>query len=387
LDAQSRLNKARTDRRDLINSEGLKKAIAEAELDAVIATSPYNATYCGGNFIPRASLLVCILTTMTGQQASVINEADAHYFKEYSWIQDIRSFQYADTTLLANTNAIRLWVDLLKERGLSQGKIGLELMYLPAIYSEMLARLLPDATFKEAGQVFNQARLIKTPAEIELFRIAAYNTDKAIQTAFAMARPGDTEKDIAAQMQANTLRSGADALDHTVLSSGVQGTVVHAMPMAKPVQLGEVIHVDFGGVFAGYCTDLARNAVVGKPSPKQVSIYQRLCEIHHKLLDRVRPGVVGKDLFAFSEAEFAKAGLVYPWGTLGHSTGLLVHEGFEITKNQTMAFQPGMLINIEPTHIESGDARYHIEDTVLVTENGIETLSSFSNTGAMFEIK
>lgn len=386
MDSQARLDKARTARRDLLNMEGLKKAIVQEELDAVIAVSPPNATYTGGILI-TGGLLTFVLTTQDGEQATIINEADDYYFKECSWIKDVRPFPYMDTSLMANTTAMNMLADMLKERGLGKGRIGIERMHLSTLYWEMLQRLLPQATFAESSPVFRQARLIKTPAEIEIFRIAAYNTDKAILTAFALARPGDTEKDMAAQMQANVLRSGADSLGHTVLSAGIQSTVVHALPLAKPTQPGEVIHVDFGGVFAGYCTDIARNAVVGQASPEQNSIYQRLSEIHQKLLERVRPGTVSKELFAFSEQEFKKAGMVYPWGTLGHSTGLRVHEGFEITRSQTMAFQPGMLINIEPTHIESGDARYHIENTVLITETGIEVLSDFANTEKMFVIK
>lgn len=387
MDAQARLDKARTNRRDLLDIEGLKKAIAQEGLDAVIALSPPNITYTGGCNLIDGALLTFVLTTQDGEQGVIINEADAYYFKECSWIKDVRAFQYMDTTLAADTAAIHMLADMLNERGLSKSRIGIERMYLSSLYWETLLGLLPQATFGESSLVFDQARLIKTSAEIEIFRIAAYNTDKAILTAFALARPGDSEKDMAAEMQANVLRFGADSLAHTVLSAGVQSTVVHALPLAKPTQPGEVIHVDFGGIFAGYCTDISRNAVIGQASPKQSSIYHRLSETHQKLLGKVRPGMVAKELFAFAEQEFKRAALVYPWGTLGHSTGLQVHEGFEITRNQTIAFQAGMLMNIEPTHIEPGDARYHIEDTILITETGIELLSSFANTEEMFVIR
>lgn len=387
MHSQARLDKARTDRRDLLDMEGLTKAVAQAQLDAVIAASPPNITYTGGCNLIDGELLTFVVTTQDGKQAAIINEADAYHFKRCSWIEDVRSFRYMETTLAADTAAINILVDVLKEWGLAKGSIGLERMYLSALYSDMLSHLLPQVTFGESSPVFDQARLIKTPAEIELFRVAAYNTDKAILTAFALARPGDTEKDIAAQMQANVLRFGADSLAFTVLSAGVQSTIVHAFPLAKAIQPGEVIHVDFGGIFAGYCTDISRNAVMGQASPKQNSTYQKLSEVHQRLLGKVRPGMLAKELFCFAEQEFKSAGLVYPWGTLGHSTGLQVHEGFEITRNQTVAFQPGMLINIEPTHIEPRDARYHIEDTILITETGAELLSHFANTEKMFAIK
>jgi Xaa-Pro dipeptidase len=89
----------------------------------------------------------------------------------------------------------------------------------------------------------------------------------------------------------------------------------------------------------------------------------------------VKPGVTACELWDASQREIQGVGLVHPWGTMGHGTGLSVHEGFEISKGAKFVLEPGILMNIEPSHIEQGDARYHIEDTVLVTDTGCELLS------------
>ena len=382
------LERARTDRRDLFNMERLKQGMAAQGLDGILAVSPVNVTYTGGALMPTRNpigLLSFVVTTQDGEQGVVINEADAYCFREYSWIEDIRPFRYVATTAEGNQQAIIMLVDLLREMGLNEGKLGVEETDLPVLCWEDLSKRLPRAKLVEGSHVLEYARLVKTPSEIELYRLAALYTDKAIHTGLTLARPGDTEKAVASQIQANLLKLGAENVNHATIHAGEHSTVVHAWPLeAKRLELGEVIHIDFGALFGGYTTDIARNAVVGRAGPKHESIYQRLHEIQHLIFEHMRPGIRAGDLFDLAQPVFKEAGLVYPWGTLGHSIGLMVHDEFEIAHGSEKPLEAGMLINIEPTHIEQGVARYHIEDTVLVKEEGVEILSNFMSNESMF---
>lgn len=381
------LEQARTDRASLFNQPRLMAAIEEARLDAVIAATTQNVTYIGGAHIQIPLLFSLIVLTAEGSQAAVINEADAYFFRENSWIDDVRAFRFSANTATANRQALELLRDALSDLGVTRGRVGVETSYIPWVYFEELKRLLPDVDWHDASSVFDHAREVKTAEEIALFRVAAYSTDKAIQAAFALSYPGQTEKALAAEMQANVLRLGAEALTHAHVHSGVHSTVVHALSIEKPCLPGEVIHVDFGGSFAGYCTDISRNAVVVQAAPRQNEIYKKLWEIEQELFEYVRPGVIADDVYRVTEAAFEREGLVYPWGTIGHSTGLAVHEGFELARGSERTIEAGMILQIEPSHIERGDARYHIEDSVLVTENGVEVLSNFADTRELFVIQ
>ncbi|MFT3863805.1 MAG: M24 family metallopeptidase [Solirubrobacterales bacterium] len=181
-------------------------------------------------------------------------------------------------------------------------------------------------------------------------------------------------------MQAAALLLGADAIGHIQLQAGVHSTVAMAASLSRPAAPGEIVHVDFGAVFAGYPTDLARNAAVTAAAPAQLDIYRRLADIQLTLIDAVRPGVTAAQLAHLNSECLDSAGLRHPFGSsvVGHSTGLAIHEGFAIAEGAEVELQPGMLINLEPTHIEPGDARYHIEDTLLVTETGSEVLGGES---------
>jgi Xaa-Pro aminopeptidase len=383
------LDRVRTDRRDLINMDRLKAGMARERLDGIVAISPTNVTYSGGGLLPARPLrlLTFVVTTAEGNQGIVINEADAYYFREYSWVKDIRIFRYVATSFKANQNAIALFADMLQDMGLTKGRLGIEMAYLPVAYSDSLMERMPQVKFVDASSVFEYARLVKTPAEIELCRLAAYYSDKAIHTAFATAKAGDTEKEVVNQMRAVALKLGADDLVHGNLHAGLHSTVVHSWPLEKPLQAGEVVHIDFGAIFGGYCSDLSRNAVVNGAKPEQEAIYGHLWEIEQLVFEHMRPGSIVGQLFSLAQQRFEKYGLVYPWGTLGHSIGLKVHEGFEIVDGSEQVLETGMVVNVEPSHIEQGDARYHLEDTVLITKDGIELLSNFMNTETMFVIR
>jgi Xaa-Pro aminopeptidase len=215
--------------------------------------------------------------------------------------------------------------------GLSSAVLGVEQTDLPVYYWRQLEKLAPQAQLMDGSGVFTFARAVKTPMEVELYRAAAYCTVKAIHVAFAAAKPGDTEKQIASNMQAHVLALGADHLDFLHLHTGVHSTVVHSWPLEIPTRPGDIIHVDFGAVFGGYRTDIGRTAVVEASNEKQERIYRQLRDVEQFMIENMRPGVVGGELYARAQSVFGKTGLVYPWGTMGHSIGCCVMEdGFEI---------------------------------------------------------
>ncbi|MDX6591314.1 MAG: Xaa-Pro dipeptidase [Gaiellales bacterium] len=374
---------ARRDRRHLFNGSRLRAGIADAGLDAVIASTAASMTYTTGAWMPLSILSAFAVTTVDDRQGIVVNEADDYFLSEYSWVEDIRSFRFGDSADVA----LSLLRELLSDLGLDRGTIGIELGSIPIDVHRALLENFPDVTWCDAGPVFEHARLVKTEGEIELFRAAAYMTDKAITTGFALVKPGDTEKELAAAMQSAALRFGADNLLHAHVHAGKHSTIVHTLSLEEPMRQGEVVHVDFGAVFAGYQTDLSRNAVIGAPDANQERIYQNLWEIHQVVIDAVKPGIPAEHLFQVVQPEFEKRGLVHPWGTMGHSTGLAIHEGFELSKGCQVPLEPGMILNVEPSHIEPDDARYHLEDSVLVTEDGCEVLSDYTSTERIFEIR
>ena len=383
------LDRVRIDRRDLLNIERLRQAMVRNDLDAVIASSEINVTYTSGIHKPVRSpqLITFVVTTSDSEAGIVIGEAD-RYCEEYSWIEDIRYVRYGTSLLQSNLLAVSLLVEMLIEKGLANARLGIEKAHIPALYWEELARHLPNATLEDGSDAFTYARLVKTPAEIELYRTAAYYTAKAIDTAFAQVRPGDTEKLLASVMQSIVLRLGADYLEFLHLHAGEHSTVTHDWPLERQMKPGEIVHVDFGAVFGGYRTDIGRNAIVVSANPRQEDIYRHMWEIQQALFERMRVGATGGELYELGQKDFETRGLKYPWGTLGHSIGLSVMEdGFDLAEGSDQLLEPGMIICVEPTHIDPKLGRFRVEDAVLVKDTGIEVLSNYRPTDSLPVIK
>jgi Xaa-Pro aminopeptidase len=376
-------DRARRDREGLLNVARLQDEIGRAGLDAVIASSQVNVIYTSGAYLAIDVVPVFVVTTASGERAAVVNEADAEFLRAYSTLRDVRSFRFGPNS---EQDAVAAVGDALTDLGLGESSLGIEVAALSSARLALLKERCPRAHWRDAGPVFERTRMVKTERELEVLAAAASVTALAIEAAFAQSDRRDTEKSVAARIQANALLAGADDLSHANVNAGVHSTLGHSISLEKAVDPGEVIHVDFGAKFGGYCTDVSRNAVMAAPSDKQRDIYRRLFDIHLRLLDWLRPGLTAGEVFTRTEAEFARSGLTYPWGTIGHSIGLAMHEGFEMAAGSEVVLEPGMVVCVEPSHIEPGDARYDVEDMVVVREDGVEILSTGAETAAMYEI-
>jgi Xaa-Pro aminopeptidase len=375
VEADRRLfDRARRSRDGLMDADRFRREIEGAGLDAVVACSHVNVIYTTGVYLPvEVSVPSFAVMTASGERAAVVNEADERFVAEY--VKDVRSFRFEGNE--AET-AVALLRDVLEALGLSGAKVGIEFGALSRTLYDLCAEVCSGVQWADAKQVFQRSRLIKTPDEIELLAAAGRATDRAIADAFAAADATTTEKGLAARIQANALLAGADGLSHTNVNAGVHSTLGHVTSLEDAIRPGELVYVDFGAKFAGYCTDLARNAVLGTPTSEQLDLYNRMFGVHMELIDRIKPGVTGGEVYEWGQAAYAKGGLTYPWGTFGHSIGLDMHEGFEFSAGSDDVLEPGMVVCVELTHTEP-EARYHVEDMVAVTETGAHSISNAEN--------
>jgi Xaa-Pro aminopeptidase len=176
--AESAIENARVDRSSLFDSLRLRQQIRDAGLDAVIASSTANVVYSGGAFIQTPVLPTFVLTTLTGEQAVVVNEADAHVFGTTSPIADVRSFPFVGMEE-SEAHALELVVELLRDYELEGGAVALEQNALSSSLSRRLEEHLPKASWFDAVPVFERTRMVKTASEVALLRQAAHQTDVA----------------------------------------------------------------------------------------------------------------------------------------------------------------------------------------------------------------
>ena len=360
-----------------MNVERFEDLLAESGLDALVASSLENVSYLSGARMVMQRLipdrLALLLWPGQGDPAIVLCKGEDVACRPDCWIEDMRSY----TEFV--TSPVDLLADIVAEKGLARGRLGLEKHSLPSAYVDRLRKRLPSATLVDCGDLMDRARMIKTAEEIDALAQAGRATDRAIRGAFERATIGDSEKKVADEITAGVTSAGADVLNFMFLGTGTRSFEWHARPGATRLEAGHMLHTDVAGNFIGYWSDLARTAFVGSPSPRQRDIYDRLYQTHVETLEAVRPGLRAGDLYAICEAAYQKVGLPFQMAHLGHGLGLGLHEHPMLKPTTDELLQPGMVLCIEPAYLDPGVAGYHIEDLVLVTDDGRQVLTDYES--------
>jgi len=370
--------------KDLFNEARLKELMKEEGLAAVVGFSPANVRYMSGYYNIDMHLLPeimhAVIWPLEGEPTFMVYENNNPFRTFISDVRRFPAYSEIDTALWS-------LVDILKEKGLSGEKIGLEKRYVSAYNWEVINNELPEVYWVDGTDVMERTRFIKTPKEVDLLRAAVRATDKSIFLAYAGARPTDTEKSVGDAMSHNVMRNGADIVAFNIIASGRRTTQGHFLGEDTQLEKGTIMRCDFGANFSGYFTDLARMAVIGKPSQRQQDTYKKFLEVQQRSLQAARPGVTGEELYDRSIQAHYDLGL--GWRTMvGHSIGVTVHERPIAAPGEPWEFQEGMVLCIEngSTEQDYGE-RYHIEDTILVIKDGYEMLSDYTNTESMTVIE
>jgi Xaa-Pro aminopeptidase len=373
-------------REKLMNVEEFEKALDRNRLDAVVASSMPNVFYTSGALIftqvEIPDRLAFTVLPRARDDVLVVCNLEESLSREETWIEDVRSYvEFAESP-------ISLLTDVLKEKGLSAGRIGIEKRRLAATYYEELAEALPQAKLEPCDGLFTAVRSIKIDGEIERFSQAALATERAIVDAFREARAGQTERHLLKLIVDNVWRLGASRVGFSVLGVGDQSWHAHPSARDREMEEGDLIRVDFGASFSGYGSDVARTAVVGRASQEQLDTYSKHRQVQREAIELMRPGVRACDVFEHCLNAYDDLGLQLTIPHVGHGCGLEVHETPMLQPRNTQELRPNMLICIEPVLLSKELGGYAVEDLVLIKEEGsAEILTNYADTEEIFVIQ
>jgi Xaa-Pro aminopeptidase len=225
------------------------------------------------------------------------------------------------------------------------------------------------------------ARAVKDDREIATFRAAGRLIAKASEAVVALARPGRSELEVAADIDSMVRRMGFERpAFETIVASGPNSALPHARPGRRILQDGDGVVLDFGGVYDGYCVDLTRTVQLGDAGPQFRRLFAAVAEAQLAAIRAVRPGIAGSAVDAAARDVLRRYGLEEAFGHgTGHGLGLEVHEEPRIGKPMAgqpdLVLDPGMVVTIEPGVYVDGVGGVRIEDDVLVTASGGEVLT------------
>lgn len=264
--------------------------------------------------------------------------------------------------------------DLVEKAGVK--RLGLEADQTTVSQWEYLKKRLPKIQLLPTRGLVEGLRLVKDVGEREAMRAAARITDRVFEHILGFIRPGVRESDLAAEMEHQMRRLGASGPSfETIVASGWRSALPHGVASDKKVAQGDMIVFDFGCIFDGYCSDMSRTVVVGKPSARQKRVYGIVQRAQAAGLRAARPGKTTGDVDKAARALIVKAGYGNRFGHgTGHGVGVEIHEEPRVGPKAKDVLKPGMAITVEPGIYLEGAFGVRIEDLVLVTPKGHENL-------------
>jgi Xaa-Pro aminopeptidase len=321
-----------------------------------------------------------VFLLMRSGEATIIIDRDWYvdWCKEESWVENVVASRQGEV--------LDLSYDVLRKRKLLNGRIGIDVSYLPTSFYLQFRKMFSEAKVDENFNIIAKLRETKSKEEIELISKGLEILGKAHEVAFAMAKEGIREIDIAQAIRQTELDEGAEYPTALFVYAGRRSTIPLANPMASSYRLkrGDMVQVSIFCTYKKYSAGMDRDWVVGEPSERQ----RKLADIELKGLEKaislVKPGVkangFNKPVYTdFVEPLLKEAGFTdyHVGGYVGHGTGLGVVETPILWPLDPTVLRPGMVIDVEPG-IYPKDPKIggmRTADFVVVTETGCEVLT------------
>ena len=355
----------------------IRDALALAKVDALVVTSLPNVLY---------------LTNFGGSSAIVVLTADRLIFitdsRYVSTISDMRGTAHECPQLELVTVGGAYDATLAQIlAALPSARVGFEAAHLSVSRHAWLLKATGDSATSPqlvaTEGLIERARARKDAYEVAVMREAAARLSAVASRVFTEIRRGRSEREIAAAIDLCIRHGGFERTAfETIVASGPNGALPHARPGERRLTEGDVVVLDFGGVYDSYCVDLTRTVSVGSASARSRAVHAAVLEAHDRAIATVAPGQSRFAVDAAARAALAEANMAEAFGHgTGHGLGIEVHEDPRIVQkrpdvdSRDEAIEAGMIFTIEPGAYFPGWGGVRIEDDVLVTEGGVELLT------------
>jgi Xaa-Pro aminopeptidase len=220
-------------------------------------------------------------------------------------------------------------------------------------------------------------RLVKSLVEVEAIRRSVETCSGAFDRAMKRARAGMKELDLAAEIDYQMRRMGADQpAFETIVASGERAALPHARPTCGLVARDRLLLIDMGASRGGYASDMTRMACFGRPSPAAKGLYRAVREAQIAATNAVRAGVTAGSVDRAARTVLRRHSLDRAFAhSTGHGLGLEIHEAPRLGKGVKTRLEAGMVVTIEPGAYIADEGGVRIEDMVLVTAKGCEVMT------------
>lgn len=230
------------------------------------------------------------------------------------------------------------------------------------------------------AEVLALSRSRKDGEELALLRKASAIADAVAEKLRQFIRPGMKERDIAGAIPDFFDELGADGVSfNPIVAAGANGSMPHYGGDQRVIEENDVVLLDFGCRYKGYCSDMTRTLFTGVPTEEQKRVYETVRLAQAAGEAAVKPGATGQDVDRAARRVIVEAGYgEYFFNRLGHGVGLAVHETPYIIEGNDAPLEPGNVFSIEPGIYLPGKFGIRIENLVVVKPDGnCEALNKF----------
>jgi len=337
----------------------------ELKIDALLVSAPPNVRYLSG---------------FTGDNGLLLVTPDSQtlFTDPRFTIQAAEECTCAVQTV-TKTSLDQAALQMIRKKRLK--RVGFEATRISYEVHQRIVKSLPAGVkLKPIGPVVDRLRMVKSPEEIARIRRSVLTNSEAFERAVRSIKPGATESAIAAELEYQMRRLGAEKpAFETIVAAGERSALPHAQPTARKLANDELLLIDMGACQDGYMSDMTRVLFLGTPGRRIRAMYNAVLKAQLAAIDAVRQGVtaVHVDRAARRVLEAENLGKQFVHST-GHGLGLEIHEGPRLGRRDKTRLAAGMAITIEPGAYIRDFGGIRIEDTVLVTKTGCEILTPTS---------
>ena len=275
----------------------------------------------------------------------------------------------------------------VKKRGIA--RLGFEADHLSVSgFGEIQKLAGKNTQFIGTQSAVEKQRAIKSDDELETIRHAVRIADEVMGETLQTLRPGLTELEVAWAIEAGIrARGGAGTSFETIVASGVRSALPHGVASEKKIETGDMVTIDMGAIYQGYCSDMTRTVCVGKSTKKQREIYALVYRAQVAASEAIKAGAGCKAIDSVARDMISEAGHGDDFGHgLGHGVGIDIHESPRLAKMGKGKLKTGMVVTSEPGVYIADWGGVRIEDMLVVTDEGAEVLTQTPKPKKLLEV-
>lgn len=331
----------------------LREKLKNLNLEGMIVTNPVNIRY---------------LTNIESEGILLITRKENIFLTYTMFMEDVkRTLTIDDEVILADMRDIS--IDEAQNFFVFCENIGFEENYVTYEQYKKLKQKYRINNMVETDGIIEKQRMIKDEEEIENIKKACEITDKCFEHLLTFIKEGMTEKEIALEIELffKTHGSEGNSFD-PIVAIGENSAIPHWKPGDRKVKNADLILIDMGCKYKGYCSDMTRTIFMGCILEEIKPVYDLVLKNHKNALDEMRNNCSIKNLARSVEDSFKFNNYMLIHG-LGHGVGLEVHEMPNINSKNESFLRENMVVTDEPGIYIPGQYGIRIEDTILINKN------------------